>query len=490
MYNSKFVQDRRVLSEFSAASSGTGVPANYRDASGSMTTTQGCVWSRSRRECNAQGVLDWVGQAVEERETRGYRDAYCRSSFSPPAPGHCVIFHSCARFLVKNRNTRPQQMARGNGAASPFTSNRMKNTLHSRPGTGGGQGFEGGGNRTAAQTVFPPKANAARPGNASYVAQSNGTKRQKTAHQADQLSKFFPGGQPGEWLWLALWRTCVGAVGVCPDRLSACIDFGSVNAKGKGRAQPVSEPETVTVSSDEDIGELAKRETQSRTRPVRRVNGDGDGDGDGESSDDPLNVIDQSSDCQVLPKQQQHDFDKPSTNNPSRLPSDGPSTLRLQQRHKQRGASVPDPTSVIDVDSPSSDIEVSDTEAGGPQVRRFQTPTGRSEIRSGTVKDRVKVLEQQRGTGRQVLKRGVLDMQPAAAPAPPYLEFKEKKSRAKTMQRRDAKIQARNTMGQVRRLPRLCVVPLTEHIVRFIASVHGGAELRSEPQSVRSKTAP
>ncbi|KAI0755306.1 hypothetical protein C8Q80DRAFT_424724 [Daedaleopsis nitida] len=309
-------------------------------------------------------------------------------------------------------------------AANPYSNGRMKTNLHSRPGVGGG--FDGGGNRTAAQTLLNSNA---RPGTARYIPQSNGVKRQKTAHQPEQQSKYFLSGRPD-----------------------------SVSTKGKRRAQTVSEAETLTVSSDEDVGEPLKRELQAR--PPQG----GGGDGDGEESDDPLNLIDQSSDCQVVPKPP-HDFDKPSTNNPSRLPPDGASTRRLQQKQQAHAKSEPEaPAEVIVVDGePSSDVEsISSDSDADDRKPRFKTPNGRAEIRPGLVGEKVKIFDPTSNSkpnsnpksNSKPLQRGKLDMQPGP---PPFLDFKPPKppgGRISKMQKKDAKLQvSQPTLSQFGHTP-------------------------------------
>ncbi len=189
---------------------------------------------------------------------------------------------------------------------------------------------------------------------------------------------------------------------------------GKGRGKGKGKAPaPPSKRSTVDAGTMETIV-LSDDEIPARvileSKKGRRSTSAAREDGERHSSSDPLDCIEQDvSPDRPKPSEPPDAFDRPPSPrlrpSMSRLPADGAHTRQLQKKHLQQQRATP--PEIVDVDTLSDPIESAtewdreeeararaEAEAMGKEARRRSpTPSGRSNIRPGSVKDRVLQIE-------------------------------------------------------------------------------------------------
>ncbi len=220
------------------------------------------------------------------------------------------------------------------------------------------------------------------------------------------------------------------------------------NSKSKGK-QPMrggtaSEPETLSSDEEEDIGECISRPRQLTPQEVKAQDST-------RESPDPLNLFESTSSDVQIPASP-HPFDQPSRNGPTRggrLPPDGQSTRRLQERQKQKQRASNE-HDVIEIEVLSDDIESVDDD---PAQRPVVTPNGRSHIPHGNVKQKVDMYEGK----EERLQRGMLRMgrpepksatkpEPSSKPASksestPFFDLRQQRSVVGGMKPRNQKVQ-------------------------------------------------
>lgn len=210
------------------------------------------------------------------------------------------------------------------------------------------------------------------------------------------------------------------------------------------RGGTASEPETLSSDEEEDIGECISRPRQLTPQEVKAQDST-------RESPDPLNLFESTSSDVQIPASP-HPFDQPSRNGPTRggrLPPDGQSTRRLQERQKQKQRASNE-HDVIEIEVLSDDIESVDDD---PAQRPVVTPNGRSHIPHGNVKQKVDMYEGK----EERLQRGMLRMgrpepksatkpEPSSKPASksestPFFDLRQQRSVVGGMKPRNQKVQ-------------------------------------------------
>ena len=182
---------------------------------------------------------------------------------------------------------------------------------------------------------------------------------------------------------------------------------GNKNEKGKERASGRTASDAETLSSDEDVGSVIPRLQDQQKQKGKQY-------GPRTTSPDPLDCFGQSSSDGVV-EVVAGPVERKPTQGPDksrrRLPPDGQSTRRLQEKHKEE-----EPPPVIDLDPLSDDVESASGFDREDEVNaRFATPNGRSQIPTGEVKRKIQQFE-----------RGKLQMEPQKPT--PFLNLKDLKS--------------------------------------------------------------